>query len=129
MGLVAAAGCGSSASSSSPAQTNQPSSAASLTSQCGTKPGVKATGTPIPVGGIVTNQPGTSFTDIANMANAYFTCVNNNGGVNGHPIKYYIEPEQTNPAQIAGLATKLVQTDHVVGIVGNTSIIDRKSVV
>jgi hypothetical protein len=27
------------------------------TSQCGTKPGVKATGTPIPVGGIVTNQP------------------------------------------------------------------------
>jgi branched-chain amino acid transport system substrate-binding protein len=94
------------------------------TSQCGTKPGVKATGTPIPLGGIVTNQPGTSFTDIANMANAYFTCVNDNGGINGHPIKYYIEQEQTNPAQIAGDAKQLVQTDHVVGIVGNTSIIE-----
>jgi branched-chain amino acid transport system substrate-binding protein len=58
------------------------------------------------------------------MANAYFTCVNANGGINGHPIKYFIEPEQTNPAQIAGLAKKLVQTDHVVGIVGNTSIIE-----
>ncbi|HEY2127382.1 MAG TPA: ABC transporter substrate-binding protein [Streptosporangiaceae bacterium] len=94
------------------------------TSQCGTKPGVKATGTPIPLGGIVTNQPGTSFTDIANMANAYFTCVNDNGGINGHPVKYYIEQEQTNPGQISGQASQLVQTDHVVGIVGNTSIIE-----
>jgi branched-chain amino acid transport system substrate-binding protein len=85
---------------------------------------VKATGTPIPLGGIVTNQPGTSFTDIANMANAYFTCVNDNGGINGHPVKYYIEQEQTNPGQISGQASQLVQTDHVVGIVGNTSIIE-----
>ena len=94
------------------------------TSQCGTKPGVKATGTPIPLGAIATNQPGTSFTDIPNMANAYFACVNANGGINGHPIKLYIETEQTNPAQIAADAKQLVQTDHVVGIVGNTSILE-----
>ena len=94
------------------------------TSQCGTKPGVKATGTPIALGGIATNQPGTSFTDIPNMANAYFACVNDNGGINGHPIKYYLETEQTNPAQVAADAKQLVQTDHVLGIVGNTSIIE-----
>ena len=35
------------------------------------------------------------------MANAYFACVNDNGGINGHPIKYFIETEQTNPPQIA----------------------------
>jgi len=58
------------------------------------------------------------------MAQAYFNCVNANGGVNGHPIKYSIETEQTNPTQIASVAKKLVQTDHVVGIVGNTSIIE-----
>jgi branched-chain amino acid transport system substrate-binding protein len=58
------------------------------------------------------------------MAQAYFNCVNANGGVNGHPIKYYIETEQTNPTQIASVAKQLVQTDHVVGIVGNTSIIE-----
>jgi branched-chain amino acid transport system substrate-binding protein len=58
------------------------------------------------------------------MANAYFTCVNDNGGINGHPIKYYIETEQTSPSQVAGDAKQLVQTDHVVGIVGNTSIIE-----
>src|SRR3984885_8517510 len=133
---LAAAGCSSSSSSSSssstgaassqsaPASTSTASASAVSTSQCGTKPGVAATGTPIALGGIVTNQPGTSFTDIANMANAYFACVNANGGINGHPVKYYIETEQTNPAQIAADAKQLVQTDHVVGIVGNTSIIE-----
>ncbi len=85
---------------------------------------MKATGTPIPLGAIATNQPGTSFTDIPNMAGAYFDCVNANGGINGHPIKYFIETEQTNPAQIAALGKKLVQTDHVVGVVGNTSILE-----
>jgi len=94
------------------------------TSQCGTKPGVKATGTPIPLGGINTNQPGTSFTDIGNMAAAYFACVNANGGINGHPIKYTLLTEQTNPAQVAANARKLVQTDHVVGIAGSSSIIE-----
>jgi len=58
------------------------------------------------------------------MAKAYFDCVNANGGINGHPIKLYIATEQTNPAQIAADAKQLVQTDKVVGIVGNTSIIE-----
>ncbi len=130
IGLVSLAACGSNApsagapSSPSAAASTSPGATTVSTSQCGTKPGVKATGSPIPLGGIVTNQPGTSFTDIANMASAYFTCVNDNGGINGHPIKYYIEQEQTNPGQISGEASQLVQTDHVVGIVGNTSIIE-----
>ena len=123
-----AAGCSSTSSSGppsgSPAASAAPSSTTVSTSQCGTNPGVKATGTPINLGTINTNQPGTSFTDIANMASAYFTCVNDNGGINGHPIKYYIETEQTNPAQIAADAKQLVQSDHVVGIVGNTSILE-----
>src|SRR5580700_1044325 len=133
---IAAAGCSSSSnsttsstsptstSSGTPSATSSAAAGAVDTSVCGTKPGVAATGTPIVLGGIVTNQPGTSFTDIANMAAAYFACVNANGGINGHPIVYKIETEQTNPAQIAADAKQLVQTDHVVGIVGNTSIIE-----
>ena len=123
IGTLVAAGCSSGSSGTTSAGSTANAGAVS-TSQCGTKPGVKATGTPIPLGGIVTNQPGTSFTDIANMASAYFTCVNNNGGINGHPIKYFIQTQQTNPAQVAADAKQLVQTDHVVGIVGNTSIIE-----
>ena len=132
---AAMAGCSSSTSTSSTSTnsgTSAPATSQSApstgqavdTSSCGTKPGVQATGTPIALGAIATNQPGTSFTDIPNMAKAYFDCVNANGGINGHPIKYYIATEQTNPAQIAADARQLVQTDHVVGIVGNTSIIE-----
>jgi branched-chain amino acid transport system substrate-binding protein len=131
---LGAAGCssGSSGTSAAGGSSSTPAGGSSSTasagtvstSQCGTKPGVAATGTPIPLGAIATNQPGTSFTDIPNMAKAYFDCVNANGGINGHPIKLYIETEQTNPAQIAADAKQLVQTDHVVGIVGNTSILE-----
>ncbi|MBV9449277.1 MAG: ABC transporter substrate-binding protein, partial [Streptosporangiaceae bacterium] len=132
---LAAAGCsssgsgtGSTSTSSTPAGTSSSSASATTgtvsTSSCGTKPGQSATGTPIALGAIATNQPGTSFTDIPNMAKAYFDCVNANGGINGHPIKLYIATEQTNPAQIAADAKQLVQTDKVVGIIGNTSIIE-----
>jgi branched-chain amino acid transport system substrate-binding protein len=130
LGVLAACSSSSSSSSSSspPASSSSASASSSATttstSACGTKPGVAATGTPINLGSIVTDQTGTSFADIANMANAYFTCVNANGGINGHPIKYFIEKEQTNATQIASLSKQLVQTDHVVGIVGNTSIIE-----
>jgi branched-chain amino acid transport system substrate-binding protein len=98
--------------------------AATDVSKCGTKPGVKASGTPIKLGAIVTKQPGTDFTDGATMAAAYFQCVNDNGGINGHPIKYKYYTEQTDPAQIAGLAKKLIQSDKVVGVVGGFSIIE-----
>src|SRR5215831_13360221 len=112
---LAAAGCSSSTSNTTNAGSATTPAAAGSSS---------STGTPIPLGTIATNQPGTSFTDIPNMAKAYFDCVNANGGINGHPIKYYIATEQTNPAQIAADAKQLVQTDHVVGIVGNTSLIE-----
>ncbi len=126
------AGCSSSSSggqqqqrsASAPAGSAHSSSATVSTSQCGTNPGVKATGTPINLGAIATDQPGTSFTDIPNMVQAYFTCVNDNGGVNGHPINYTVETEQTQATQVASEAKQLVTGDHVVGIVGNTSIIE-----
>jgi branched-chain amino acid transport system substrate-binding protein len=79
---------------------------------------VAATGTPINIGTIDTKQPGTDFSDGPNMINAYFSCVNANGGVNGHPLKLFVQYDQTNPSQIAAAAKQLIQTDHVVGIVG-----------
>ena len=47
--------------------------------------------------------------------------MNDNGGINGRPIKYTLYTEQLNPAQEAALARKLIESDKVVGIVGNTS--------
>ena len=92
--------------------------------KCGAGTGQKATGEPIRLGAIATKQPGTDFTDIPNMAKAVFDCVNDNGGIKGRPIEYIIETEQTDPGQVAALARKLIETDKVLGIVGNTSILD-----
>ena len=137
LGVLLMAGCGSSkssttssaaapaASSTSASSTSTSAATASTsTSSCGTKPGVAATGTPIPLGAINTKQPGTDFTDIENMEGAYFACVNANGGVNGHPIKLYKLTEPTAPAQIAADANQLVQSDKVVGESGNSSILE-----
>jgi len=92
--------------------------------KCGAGTGQKATGDPIKLGGIATNVPGIDFTWITGMTKAYFDCVNDNGGINGRPIQYIAETEQVDPQQIAALATKLIEQDKVLGLVGNTSIID-----
>jgi branched-chain amino acid transport system substrate-binding protein len=97
---------------------------AAAASKCGLGNGKAASGTPIKLGGIATKQPGTDFTDIPNAAKAYFDCVNANGGINGRPVSYVLETEQTDPGQAAAAAKKLVETEKVVGIVGNTSIIE-----
>ena len=88
---------------------------------CGKGTGKKASGSPIKLGGIDMLIPGVDFTTIGKTAAAYFQCVNDNGGINGHPIKYTLYNEQLNPAQEAALARKLIQSDKVVGVVGNTS--------
>src|SRR5436309_1406268 len=126
LGLLVLGGCGSSSSSSSAAggggstaSTSSSGGGGSVdTSKCGSKPGVKATGTPINIGTIDTKQPGTDFSDGPNMIQAYFSCVNANGGVNGHPLKLFVQYDQTQPPQIAAAAKQLIQGDHVVGIVG-----------
>src|SRR5690242_5021598 len=130
---VVLSACGSSNKSSTSASTGGAAAtsgggsatpAAGDVTKCGKKPGVKASGTPIKLGAIVTKQPGTDFTDGATMAQAYFNCVNDNGGINGHPIKYKFYTEQTNPSQIAGYAHKLIQSDKAVAVVGGFSLIE-----
>jgi branched-chain amino acid transport system substrate-binding protein len=90
-------------------------------SVCGLGTGKKAAGRPIKLGGINMLIPGVDFTTISKAAAAYFQCVNDNGGIKGRPIQYIQYSEQLNPAQEAALARKLIQSDKVVGIVGNTS--------
>ena len=90
---------------------------------CGLGTGQKATGTPITLGAIAVKQAGTDFTDIPNMANAYFHCVNDNGGIYGHPSAGP-DHRPDHPGAVAADAKKLIETDHVVGIAGSSDIID-----
>jgi branched-chain amino acid transport system substrate-binding protein len=95
--------------------------ASATKSVCGLGTGKKATGTPINIGGIDMLIPGVDFTTIGKAAQAYFKCVSDNGGIGGHPINYILYNEQLNPAQQRALAKKLIESDKVVGVVGNTS--------
>jgi len=138
--LALVAGCGSSSASSTSASNSSASSTgaasstasaqasnasgSSSTSSCGSKPGVKASGTPINLGAIATKEPGSDFSDVPNMVAAYFDCVNDNGGITGHPVKMFIEFNQGQPAQVAAAAAQLIQTDHVVGIVGAFDLLE-----
>ncbi|WP_169789802.1 ABC transporter substrate-binding protein [Actinoplanes subtropicus] len=125
VGAIALTACSSSSSGggSSPSGGGSSPASAADTSACGTKPGVKAIGTPIKLGAIATQQPGIDFTDAPNMIKAYFACVNDNGGIKGHPIEYVIKTEQTQPAQIAAAASQLIQSG-VLGVVGNMSVLE-----
>jgi len=58
------------------------------------------------------------------MAQAFFGCVNDNGGINGRPVQYIVDQEQTDPQQVAANAVDLIQNQKVLAMVGNTSLID-----
>jgi branched-chain amino acid transport system substrate-binding protein len=115
-----AAGCGSDDDKGDFGGGNQKATA----SKCGAGTGKPASGAPIKLGAIATKQPGTDFSEIPRTAQAYFQCVNANGGINGRPVQLVIETEQTDPGQVAALAKKLIESEKVVGMVGNTSLIE-----
>jgi branched-chain amino acid transport system substrate-binding protein len=95
--------------------------ASATKSVCGLGTGKKATGRPIKIGSLNMLIPGVDFTTMAKVAQGYFNCVNDNGGINGRPIQYIWYEENLDPAQQRSLARKLVESDKVVGISGNTS--------
>jgi branched-chain amino acid transport system substrate-binding protein len=91
---------------------------------CGLGNGIKATGTPIKVGAIVTDEPGVDFSQITDLAGALFKCINDNGGIDGRPIDYIVFQDQGVAQQDASFATRLINSDHVLAIVGSSSLID-----
>jgi branched-chain amino acid transport system substrate-binding protein len=98
--------------------------AASKAMKCGLGNGKKATGAPIKIGAIVTSIPGIDFTDGTKTAQAYYKCVNDNGGINGRPVQFIVENDELDPAKAAAAATKLVEQDKILVMAGGFSIID-----
>ena len=88
---------------------------------CGLGTGKKATGAPIKLAGLDMLIPGVDFTTIGKTAAAYFACVNDNGGIRGRPISYKLYTEALDPNQEKALARKMIESDKVVGVAGNTS--------
>lgn len=91
---------------------------------CGLDNGQVAAGEPIVLGAIVGETGPDDFSASAKAANAYFDCVNANGGINGRPIEYIVGDDQWNPEIAAQLAAKIVQDEQAVAMVGNSSFVE-----
>ena len=91
---------------------------------CGMNTGKPASGEPIPIGAVVGKTGPDDFSASALAAQAYFKCVNANGGIHGRPIDYTIVDDQWNPEVAAQVATKLVKDRKVVAMVGNSSFVE-----
>jgi branched-chain amino acid transport system substrate-binding protein len=91
---------------------------------CGLNNGKKASGNPIKLGNVTTSVNGIDFSTGPAMMDAYFQCVNDNGGINGRPIQMLEENDNLKPEDAAAAARKLIETDKVVAMVGGFSIID-----
>lgn len=91
---------------------------------CGMNTGKPASGEPIPIGAVVGKTGPDDFSASALAAQAYFKCVNANGGINGRPVEYTIVDDQWNPEVAAQVATKLVKDRKVVAMIGNSSFVE-----
>ena len=86
--------------------------------------GKKATGEPIQIGAIVGKTGPEDFSSSARAAQAYFNCVNANGGINGRPIQYTIQDDTWNPEVASQAANKLVKDTKVVAMTGSSSFVE-----
>ncbi len=100
------------------------SAGSAFAQQCGANTGEAATGEPIKVGGIYGDAAPGDFGTASRTADAYFDCVNANGGIHGRPIEYLTENDQWNPELAAQAAAKLIDDEGVVAIVGNGSFVE-----
>ena len=91
---------------------------------CGLNNGTPADGEPIVVGHVTTSIPGIDFSTGPAMMEAYFNCVNDNGGINGRPIQMIWENDNGTPEDAAAGARKLIEEEGVVAVVGGFSILD-----
>ncbi len=95
-----------------------------LAVDCGLNSGQAATGVPIPIGAIATASGAADMSNAPRAAGAFFDCVNANGGINGRPIDYSWEDDQTRPDKAAEHANSLVEDRGVYALVGGASIVE-----
>lgn len=79
---------------------------------------------PIKVAQITTISGGYPFGDVVPGTQAYFKLINSEGGIDGHKIDFMYGDDKGTASQAAELARLYVLQDHVVAMVGNTSLAD-----
>jgi branched-chain amino acid transport system substrate-binding protein len=123
--VAAVSACGSSSSKSSGSNGSSSSTAASgTTASSASAPGSTATGAPIVVGTICScsGAQGAVLAATGKTVEAWASTVNAAGGINGHPVKVIVKDDGSNPAKGLQYAKELIESDHVVAIVGEESL-------
>lgn len=91
---------------------------------CGLNNGTTARGEPIALGAVVGKTGPDDMSASALAAQAYFKCVNANGGIHGRPVEYTVIDDQWNPEIAAQSAAKLVKDRKVLAMVGSSSFVE-----
>jgi branched-chain amino acid transport system substrate-binding protein len=91
---------------------------------CGLNNGKAASGEPIALGAVVGKTGPDDFSASALASQAYFKCVNANGGIHGRPVELTIVDDQWNPEVAAQAAAKLVKDRKVLAMVGSSSFVE-----
>jgi len=90
---------------------------------------VGITSTSIALGNtIALSGPAAAYGTIANAETAYFTYVNNQGGVNGRKINFSVLDDAYNPAQTVPLTKQLVEQSQVFAMFSGLGTQDQTSV-
>lgn len=122
---VAAAACGGGSSSSGPSETGgntEPPSSENASKGEGSSEAEEATGAPIKIGTLY-SATGAAAPSIA-MPEVYGNwekLVNEEGGINGHPVELIAKDDAQNPAKASVIAREMVEQDHVVAFAGSTT--------
>ena len=115
--VVALSACGSTASTSSSSASSATAASASVTGPSG-----KAI-----VVGMICSCTGPEASAVGNnmdVIQAWAKSVNASGGINGYPVKVIALDDQQNAATSLQDAKQLVEQDHAVAIVGDSSFVD-----
>lgn len=130
--VIAVAGCGSSSKSSSTPSSSSSSSSAAASSSSGTTTSAAASGSsstkgaPLVIGSICSCSGPLSSTTATDpdTLNAWAMWTNAHGGINGHPVKVINLDDALTASTSIKDAKQLVEQDHVLAIVGETSNLD-----
>jgi branched-chain amino acid transport system substrate-binding protein len=121
IGLVTAAGCGSSSKSSNGSTSTSPP--ATGATGPGTGSTVAASGSTWVLGSIVTETgaEAPSTGGAGAVLNAWQNWTNTHGGINGHRVKVIVMDDKGDPTVGLADAHQLIQVDHVIALVGTAS--------
>lgn len=121
--VLAATACSSSSSSTAAVGASGTATAAS-TASTGTSSSSTATGTPYVIGNIGTfsGAYASSGQGAHDAMQAWVDYTNAHGGINGHPVKMIQDDDQLNAGLALTDVKTMVQQDHVMAIVGTSSV-------